>query len=64
MLVSLLQMLRQMVGTHHEIDVVIGVASVIFPVFGLVYGIFDVGSQIFTHKSLSENAQQIIEDNF
>ena len=48
---------------HHGIDAVIGVASIVFPVFGIVYGIFDIGFQIFTGKSISQHIENAIKDN-
>jgi len=47
---------------HHGIDVVMGGLSMAFPIFGFAYGIADLGSQMFTHKSISEHVQDVYED--
>jgi RHS repeat-associated protein len=47
---------------HHGIDLAVGVLSYACPVFGIIYGIADVGSIIFTRKSISEHIQDVVEN--
>jgi len=46
---------------HNYIDLVTGGLSIAFPVFGLIYGAVDLGSQLFTHKSISEHIEDAIK---
>lgn len=46
---------------HSGIDVTVGIVSAICPIFGLVYGIADIGSVIFTHKTISEHIEHAIK---
>ena len=49
---------------HSKIDMVVGVASLAFPVFGLIYGVLDLGVQAFSddHKSISEHLENKINN--
>jgi len=46
---------------HNTIDVVVGAVSMACPLFGLVYGVLDIGSKVFTNKTISEHIEDYIE---